>query len=211
MSMVENPLDIPIYHITHVDNLPWIIREGALLSDAMVRQDDERHTVIGMGHIKQRRLNELNVLCHPDTKVGEYVPFYFCPRSIMLYMMYMKNSELGYQDGQGPIVHLVSTVGQALKMNRRWTFSTSNAGARLTDFYNNLDDLDKVDWEAVAANDWTDCKEAKQAEFLVHERFDWSGITQIGVYDGRIAQQVDLLLAAAKYKPPVKIMQSGYY
>ncbi len=49
----------------------------------------------------------MEVKCHPGTKVGEYVPFYFCPRSVMLYILYMGNHpELGYRGGQAPIVHL---------------------------------------------------------------------------------------------------------
>jgi len=40
-----------------------------------------------MSTIKARRLYDLEVDCHPGTKVGEYVPFYFCPWSIMLYLL----------------------------------------------------------------------------------------------------------------------------
>ncbi len=39
-----------------------------------------------MTEIKRRRLFEIDVQCHPDTMVGDYVPFYFCPRSIMLFI-----------------------------------------------------------------------------------------------------------------------------
>jgi hypothetical protein len=38
---------------------------------------------------------------------ADCVPFYFCPRSIMLYILYQANDpELTYRGGQGPIVHL---------------------------------------------------------------------------------------------------------
>jgi len=47
------------------------------------------------------------VKCHPGTKVGQYVPFYFCPRSIMLYILHRGNHpDLDYREGQGPILHL---------------------------------------------------------------------------------------------------------
>ncbi len=39
-----------------------------------------------MSEIKRRRVEELEVDCHPGTKVGDYVPFYFCPRSVMLFV-----------------------------------------------------------------------------------------------------------------------------
>ncbi len=45
---------------------------------------------IGMSNIKQRRL-QLPLRCHKGDSVGEYVPFYFCPRSVMLYLIYRAN------------------------------------------------------------------------------------------------------------------------
>ncbi len=59
-----------------------------------------------MSEIKKNRL-QYPVKCHEGDTVGEYVPFYFCPRSIMLYILYRGNHPgLTYHGGQGPIVHL---------------------------------------------------------------------------------------------------------
>ena len=59
-----------------------------------------------MGGIKQRRLTT-PLTSHPTLTVGQCVPFYFCPRSIMLYLIYQGNHpELTYREGQGPIIHL---------------------------------------------------------------------------------------------------------
>ena len=82
--MSKLPLKPKIYHITHVDNLPRIIARGGLLSEARLLEEGGPDQTIGMSKIKQRRLEEIEVTCHPGTMVGEYVPFYFCPRSVML-------------------------------------------------------------------------------------------------------------------------------
>ncbi len=50
-----------IYHIAHVDRLPSIVATGGLLSDAMVQAQALGGTMIGMNHIKQRRLTELQL------------------------------------------------------------------------------------------------------------------------------------------------------
>jgi hypothetical protein len=73
--------------------------------------------------------------CHPGTKVGEYVPFYFCPRSIMLFLLHKGNHvDLTYRGGQRPIVHLEAdlrtVVEWADSIERRWAFGNRNAGAR---------------------------------------------------------------------------------
>jgi hypothetical protein len=147
------------YHITHVDNLSRVLADGGLLSDAIVVARGGPAVAIGMSTIKERRLRELLVKCHPETFVGEYVPFYFCPRSIMLYLLHMGNHpELSYRGGQGPIIHLVADVREIAEWaggeGRRWAFSLSNAGARYTEFRNSLERLGEVDWDAVANNDF---------------------------------------------------------
>ena len=137
------PSQVMIYHITHVDNLPDILRDGGLSSDAGMQARGGPASPIGMSTIKQRRLG-LPVRCHPGDHVGGYVPFYFCPRSIMLYLLHMANHpELAYRDGQTPIVHLeadlLKTVAWAAGEGRRWAFSLSNAGAHYSEFRNRLD------------------------------------------------------------------------
>jgi hypothetical protein len=105
--MATPPANPKLYHTTHVDNLRDIVANGGLLSDAtMIAQGGPRQA-IGMSGIKRRRIEELDVDRHPGSKVGDYVPFYFCPRSVMLFVIHCVNHpELTYHDGQGPIVHL---------------------------------------------------------------------------------------------------------
>ena len=97
------PAHPKIYHIVHVDRLPHIITAGYLYSDAYMQTRQGMGTTIGMSDIKARRLTlELN--SHPSLHVGDCVPFYFCPRSVMLYLFYQNNHpELTYRGGQGPI------------------------------------------------------------------------------------------------------------
>ncbi len=81
MAMPTHP---KIYHIVHVDRLPSIVADGFLWCDAEVLRRQSGGTAVGMGRIKHRRLHELNLYSHPDLKVGSCVPFYFCPRSVLL-------------------------------------------------------------------------------------------------------------------------------
>jgi len=96
-----------IYHITHIDNLPVIVEHGCIWSDARRLTADCDCTVVGMPEIKRRRLQEIEVGCHPGTTVGEYVPFYFCPRSIMLYILHKDNQSVRtIADLNGKTIHV---------------------------------------------------------------------------------------------------------
>lgn len=210
------PAHPKIYHIVHVDNLASIVADGCLWSDAVMVQR-QGGTVIGMGSIKQRRLG-LPVSSHPGAHVGEFVPFYFCSRSIMLYVIHCANHpELAYRGGQQPIVHIEAdlqrVVAWAEANGRRWAFSLSNAGAYYTQFRTGLDRLDEISWDAVAATDFrpADVKEGKQAEFLVEESFPWSLVERVGIHSQGIAPRVAAAMQGAAHRPRVEIRREWYY
>lgn len=205
-----------IYHIVHVDRLAAIARDG-LCSDAAIRQAQALGTVIGMSSIKDRRLR-LPVSCHPDTMVGEYVPFYFCSRSIMLYVIYCANhAELAYRGGQGPIVHLEADMHEVIawanEVGSRWAFTSANAGAVYTPFFSSVDDLANLNWDGIANRDFRspDVKEAKQSEFLVHHSFPWQLIRRIGVRDAGMAQRTHEIITGLAHRPPIEIQPLWYY
>jgi ssDNA thymidine ADP-ribosyltransferase, DarT len=65
-----------------------------------------------------------------------------------------------------------SRLGKA--NGRRWAFTLSNAGAFYAQFQADLNQLEEVNWPAVATRDFrqaVDVKEGKQAEFLVKDSF----------------------------------------
>lgn len=216
--MTAVPANPKIYHITHLDNLAAIATSGALISDAERIARNIDCSVVGMSTIKRRRLEEIDVTVCPSTKVGEYVPFYFCPRSIMLYILYMKNHpELTYRGGQQPIIHLEADMDAAIRWADEqpipWAFSDGNAGAYLTQFYGNRADLNQIDWAAVTATDFRDSivKERKQAEFLTFGSFPWTLISKIGTINNTMAAQVKTILAGMPHQPKVEVKRGWYY
>ncbi|MEO1020180.1 MAG: DUF4433 domain-containing protein, partial [Pseudomonadota bacterium] len=89
-----------LYHIVHVDRLASIVDDGELWCDAEVLARSSPGSTIGMSSIKHRRLTQNTLESHPDLFVGQCVPFYFCPRSVMLYLIYKQNHpELAYRGG----------------------------------------------------------------------------------------------------------------
>lgn len=216
------PAEPKIYHIVHVDRLPSIIGDGYLWCDAEIVRRSPPGTTIGMNSIKERRLHELTLTSHPDLYVGDCVPFYFCPRSIMLFKIHKANDpELIYTGGQGPIVHLEADLRRAVDWaqanHHRWAFTLSNAGSYYFEDRSDLGQLDDIDWAAVQNNRWgyrgvsQSAREGKQAEFLFEQQFPWELISRIGVLSRRVSDQVNTALQAVAQKPRVEIRPDWYY
>ena len=210
------PAEPKIYHIVHVDRLSSIVADGHLWCDAEIAQRNPLGTTIGISSIKERRLRQ-PLTSHPDLRVGDCVPFYFCPRSIMLYLIYITNhSDLTYTGGQDLIIHLEAdlrqTVSWAKDNNQRWAFTLSNAGANYFEDRCNLEKLNEINWAAVAAKYWQnpDIQEGKQAEFLIECQFPWELVSRIGLREPANHQTLAALQSAA-HKPCVEIKDNWYY
>ena len=215
-----------IYHIVHVDRLASIIADGNLWCDAEITRREATNpgtgTTIGLSSVKQRRLNELKLASHPGLYVGQCVPFYFCPRSVMLYVISQANhSGLTYHGGQRPIVHLEADLQQSVawadRNGRRWAFTLSNAGSNYFRDHSDLARLDEIDWDAVQTIRWAgsgispSVKEGKQAEFLVEQSFPWELVSRVGARSPQVLEQVGEVLHEAGHQPRVEIMPEWYY
>lgn len=200
-----------IYHITHVSNLQRIIIEGGLHCD---RDAQKLKSVnIGHRHIKERRMNR-QVPVGTKGTVGDYVPFYFAPRSPMLFAIHRGAVE-GYDDGQNPVIYLCSAAETVKQAGRRWVFTEGHADMGYTDFFDDLKDLKKIDWDLMQARYWNDTdddpdrKRRRQAEFLVHSFFPWELVSYIGVHDRSVAEKVGQIIKGDR--PKVGIEQGWYY
>lgn len=213
--------DIRLYHITPVDRLASIASDGFLWSDAEVRRRQSPGTTVGMQKLKERRLQS-PLSSHPNLRVGGCVPFYFGPRSVMLYLLHKGNREgVTYQGGQRPIVHLVArlteVVAWAEEEGLKWAFTLSNAASGYFEDRADLASLEEIDWDAVRAREWSGpgarlgVKERKQAEFLVENRLAWSLIRGIGVFDLAVGGEVGRCLPEGAHRPEVKVYRKWYY
>lgn len=186
MTLVNGPPDPRIFHITHVDNLPSIVAMGALLSDAARRRGAFPNQNIGHLHIKERRMRRAVPVAAKGV-LGDYVPFYFCARSVMLCAIHNKHAD--YAGGQTRIVHLVSTVSRAVTNGRPWAFTDRHAELAYARFFDDLAELGQVRWDAMHQHYWTAVKEERQAEFLVHQQFDWADFSEIVVPTPELAAE----------------------
>ncbi|QKQ73850.1 DUF4433 domain-containing protein [Nostoc sp. TCL240-02] len=207
-------MSTPIYHITPIDNLPSILKSGGLAANSRLKKTD--YIDIAHGHIQDRR-GLTRVPCGMGGYLHDYVPFYFAPRSPMLYAIHKGNVEK-YKGGQNKVIYLVSEVEIIASNKLDFVFTDGHAAVvALSEFYDKLDDLCNIDWNIMKANYWANTDEdndrtrRRQAEFLVHQFCDCSLITEIGVINNTVQSQVQQLLQNFNNQTLVKVYSSWYY
>lgn len=211
------PPDAKVYHIVHVDRLESIIQSGGLHCDTHMQGNAHPGSTIGMPDLKRTRLQR-PVHVYPGTTVGNYVPFYFCSRSVMLYVISMRNhAGLTYTGGQGPIVHLEADLHRVLdwadENNVRWAISLGNASALYAEFRDDRSELGELKWHLIHQRDFRDpeVKEAKQSELLIHQFFPWELFERIGTHSDAIANAAAQAIQWCDHRPTVQRMSDWYY
>ncbi|MDJ0615459.1 MAG: DUF4433 domain-containing protein [Calothrix sp. MO_192.B10] len=205
----------PIYHITHVQNLFSIFQSGGLINNNRLKQQQVTYQNIAHVNIQDRRAL-IRVPCAAGGHLHDYVPFYFAPRSPMLYTIHKGNVQ-GYSGGQDLIVYLVAEAELIESQKLEFAFTDGHAVMAYINFYDNLQQLNVIDWKLMKSRYWfnteddPDRKCRRQAEFLVHQFCPWPLITEIGVKDNAAQSQVQRILQNFHLQTPVKVHSDWYY
>jgi len=214
--MTEPPRPTPIYHITHADNLASMVAHGGLCCDS--ERDRRQIGIVDIGH---RNLKDWRKRCRvgprPECVLADFVPYYFAPRSPMLYAIKGRRVEQ-YRGSQETIVHLVSTVEAVVRAGLDFVFTDGHPLMIFTHIFDKLCHLRAIDWGIMRARYWadepgvdTDRRRRRQAEFLVREFVPWTLVQEIGVMNQRMLDRVRLALDGASHQPPVHIRRDWYF
>ncbi|HPA47534.1 MAG TPA: DUF4433 domain-containing protein [bacterium] len=204
-----------IYHITHIRNLQSICSAGGIFSDLQMKVREVNLNSIAHEHIRQRRASR-SVPIAPYGTLGDYVPFYFAPRSPMLYAVRGRQVE-GFSGTQNDILYFVSSVEQVIAHKLPFVFADGHAAMGISRFFNDPNDLNQIDWDIMEVQYWRDTdqdpdrKRRRQAEFLVKDFIPWDLFDMIGVFDESIGNQVLEFIHSARHQPEVSVHRDWYY
>lgn len=211
------PQPTPILRLIHIRNLHVYLARCGIHAP---NQEPDDGLVYRPNHdvdIQQKRGIEA-VPCGPGGVVHDYVPFYFGYLSPM--MLQLKTNRVsGYAEGQEPLIYLVSTAQVIRDSGTGFVFSDGHGIAAFTEWFNDLADLDKVDWGMVNERYWTeeprdvDRQRRKQAEFLVSRFCGWELIQKIVVIDPTMQRGVKEILKnySEDLRRPVQVKRDWYY
>lgn len=204
-----------LYHFTHMSNLASIARSG-LHCDSNVMDRGLAFIEVGDQDIKTTRRTR-SVPVPPGGVVADYVPFYFAPRSPMLFSMYMGNVPT-FSGRQDEVVYLVTSIARVQKHSMPVVFTDRNAtvsGAQYGTDPANIGDY--VDWELMEATWWhntleePDRKQKRMAELLVYSHVPWTLIIGVVAKTEERAWEASGVLANVGVETRVTTRRDWYF
>lgn len=221
---MTRPIPTRLFHMTAIDNLESILNQKALICKNQCRENGISYGNIAHASIQDRRCQK-TVPLPPHGTLHDYVPFYFAPRSPMLYAINQGNVE-GCEYRQENIIYLQTTVERMVQLEKVYLFTDRNASLDFALFEKDYEKLNEtIHWDYFTSSPQLDgyCKyfmtnseypdrgEIRQAEFLIHTSLPLEHIELIGVYDEASLKIVKTLLKAYDLDIPVSIKSSWYF
>lgn len=212
MSNPLNPQKALIFRIVHRDNLRWILDHGLHARNGKALDPDYRD--IGNLDLIQKRSKRV-VEIGPGGTLGDYVPFYFTPFSIMMY-----NIHTGYgvpRVKNEDIVILVSSLFKVLELGIPFVFTNQHAYPVMAEYFDDPDDLDEVDWDILNRKDFRHDpddpgkKERYQAEALVWKHLPLEGFLGICSFNAEVDDWVKTLLSERHLNVKTVINKGWYF
>ncbi|NQT12398.1 MAG: DUF4433 domain-containing protein [Planctomycetes bacterium] len=156
--------------------------------------------------------------CGAGGVLHDYVPFYFAPRSPMLYVIHRGRVE-GYQGGQRPVIYLVADAQSVAAADTGFVFTDGHAIMAVSNFYDDLMQLGNVPWAVMKSRMWNDTdrvpdrKRRRQSEFLVHRFIPWPLMRGAAVFSEPMRRQVEAILdqLPEDQRPIVRVKRNWYY
>lgn len=211
---MTRPIPTPLFHFTHIEHLAGVMTNGLLCDEAA--QAGQLAHEIGDTWIKAQRRN-VQVKAGPGGSVDQYAPWYFAPRSPMLYTL-NRNRRLDPFGGKESIVYLASTVEHLRSLGLTLVHTDRNAYYGYASHHDRDEALDDiVDWKLMRSHMWNntadepDRMERRMAECLVHQSVPWEGILAIATKTQVRAGQVRAMIASATHQPDVLLKPDWYF
>lgn len=213
---VSRPQPTWLFHFTRIEHLASIAEYG-LHCDHRAQENGLLAIEIGNTSIKARRKRR-PVPVAPGGVVADYVPFYFAPRSPMMFSI-SKGNVPGYGGGTNRLAYLATTVERLNELGLDLVFTDRNAVLDYTAFARTSDPgqpADFIDWPLMKERYWGDTDdypdrcERRMAECLVHDVVPWEAITFVGVRSQTALDEVNLLLGPG-VQPTVEVRAQWYF
>lgn len=212
--MIVNTNKSFCFRITHRDNLVHILKYGLVTK----HHKNAATNFVSIGNLEIIDVRSTtSVRMKEYGNIGDYVPFYFTPRSIMLY-----NIVTGYYAPKVPKrnkeeIIVIRCLIENLAKQPKWFFTDGQANDEETTHYMDLNNLNKIDWDCIQNSNFSksdgdyDRQRRYQAEFLVHHSVPFELLESICVYSEKMKNWTEQKLKETGVTIPVHIHQPYFF
>ncbi|MBP7427882.1 MAG: DUF4433 domain-containing protein [Candidatus Hydrogenedentes bacterium] len=187
------------YHFTHIDNLPTILHQGALLAKNVESERGVTPLSVAYEDIQDNRAG-MGVPCGPGGVVHDYAPFYFCTLSSML--LAVVNRKIA---DQCELIYLCVPITAMERYPCVFTNASANTKAP-PQFFVDASQLSSIDWDCVDNYRWSLGDEVKNqrrmAELLFHRELPVAEVARVIVWNESIRDRVNAIYAQAGLSAP---------
>ena len=193
------PLDLTaarglLFRITHVANLPWLLRHG--LHAARSQVADPNFVAIGNPDLIDKRTRRV-VPRPPGGVLSDYIPFYFTPKSPMLFNIKTGYSGITMRPNE-EIAILFSSCQKMAEQDVTMLYTDRHAYTMTAEWTADADDLATlIDWDILRRHDFArsdaypDKMERYQAEALAHRHVPPAALLGIGCVSDRVRSAIE--------------------
>ena len=192
-----------LFHITHIKNIPAILKKGLLSKNELLSQ---KIKIVDISEDKIQSARAKIIIPRTQYTLHDCVPMFFGVRPPMLLAVRGKGIP------EEEIIYVVvdwRILGQA----NVW-FTDGNARDEETSFFTDLENLQQVDFQCCGASYWaetSEIKRKKQAEVLKLKQVLLSEILGFAVYNEITQQALQKILNAQNFQGKIRVIPRWYY
>lgn len=212
---MSRPVPTTVLHFTHVNHLASIIEHG-LVADSVAQAAGLLEVEVGNVGIKQAR-HDRAVPIAPFGVVADYVPFYFAPRSPMMFAIEHGNVPT-YAGGCDDLIYVATTAERLVELGLIVLFTDRNAVLAVTSFVATLEQAEEsIDWPLMRARYWgntrdyPDRRERRMAECLVHNLVPFEAFHRVVARNRRCATLAQATFDSLGIDMPVSVRPDWYF
>lgn len=140
------------YRITHIRNLPLILQNGIVTQEHKSSSADYitvgNPEIIDSRDLKPVRIEGFGFM-------GEYVPFYFTPRSMMLYNIITGHRAPVVPKRSKSELLVIRCLLETLTDLPQWFFTDGQGNDMVSGHYNDWGKMDRIDWDCIQRGDFS--------------------------------------------------------
>lgn len=134
-----------LWHMTHYSNVPGILNNGLL---SHLDSFSVAHSDISDADVKNLRYRREP---YYKKQINSFVPLYINTRNPMLYLRRNIQNEI-----------CILEINIAAMAESKFIFSDGNAASYVTNFFNKIDDLNRLPWDVINASYWSGYPDGKR-------------------------------------------------